>query len=27
MHDDAVNSIALANDCKKHNRKGIFAFS
>jgi phage FluMu gp28-like protein len=27
MHDDAVNSIALANDCKKHNKKGIFAFS
>jgi phage FluMu gp28-like protein len=27
MNDDAVNSIALANDCKKHNRKGIFAFS
>lgn len=27
MYDDAVNSIALANDCKKHNRKGIFAFS
>ena len=27
MHDDAVNSISLANDCKKHNRKGIFAFS
>jgi len=27
MHDDAVNSIALANDCKKHNRKGTFAFS
>lgn len=27
MHDDAVNSIALALDCKKHNKKGIFAFA
>jgi hypothetical protein len=27
MNDDAVNSIALAVDCKKHNKKGIFAFA
>ena len=27
MNDDAVNSIALALDCKKHNKKGIFAFA
>lgn len=27
LHDDAVNSLALANDCKKHNRPGTFYFS
>ena len=27
LHDDAVNSLALANDCKKHNRPGTFFFA
>ena len=27
LHDDAVNSLALANDCKKHNRPGTFYFA
>jgi hypothetical protein len=26
LHDDAVCSLALAWDCKQHNRKGIFYF-
>lgn len=27
LHDDCVMSLALAVDCKKHNKKGIFAFA
>jgi hypothetical protein len=27
LHDDAVNSLALANDCKKHNKPGLFYFA
>ena len=27
LNDDAVNSLALANDCKKHNRPGTFYFA
>ena len=27
LNDDAVNSLALANDCKKHNRPGTFFFA
>lgn len=27
LHDDCVMSLALAIDCKKHNKKGVFAFA
>jgi len=27
LHDDAVMSLALAWDCKQHNKKGVFYYA